>query len=731
MPSLWFEALAPYLHEPQPHGDPWESSDPGLEEVKRLSKFVDHGVREFLDYLNHAKRHLEETSIAIGWRPAGNESAETEEDGGVWIELIPPPDDRGQFDRDVLEFFRGQTDRIYEARERNGSGHFRRENEITIIDFDENAHRLLLERRPGEDYLLLRPNTYTTSCQIKALNQLRYAPRQAHLPLLRLLGPAEPKKGSDPLSGRPVPPMRWPDVQPQDPQRWFILDRELEGVEEQRDFVRKALGTPDFAILEGPPGSGKTTVICELILQMLSQNKRVLLCASTHVAVDNVLERLTSGDAEWARHVLPIRIGDKRRVSQRAREYQLDTITTTLRGQIRRHLESVRKRTRAQEMMLALTKDTKALSDLLLDCANIVCGTTIGILQHPTIKAHLDACGMTPHFDMLIIDEASKTTFQEFLVPALLARRWVLVGDPRQLSPYVDDGEVAAHIRAALPDPDARNACLDVFDNARQKEDPERWKPVAVVADETVHDRYKVQAKELGIKWVEARSVTDPIEFYRAPILLATRKDLKDADQWPLDLLAIRGTEPGMDSLRCRIRGYAGIAPKSRDTDPERSWETEIAWRLIRIYEQRLFEQEDQRHDTSQRYKEDIEQLEPRFLDPLRRREVMRRLLDTQRLAMPSVLESLQNGFGRPEHVTPTTLTEGLPEDALEQRHTLLTYQRRMHPDISRFPREHIYENDALRDPRGMEKQRDWGAGPWPDLPSRAVWCHVQTKTKG
>ena len=42
----------------------------------------------------------------------------------------------------------------------------------------------------------------------------------------------------------------------------------------------------------GPPGSGKTTAICELVLQLAKQGKRALLCASTHVAVDNVLERI-------------------------------------------------------------------------------------------------------------------------------------------------------------------------------------------------------------------------------------------------------------------------------------------------------------------------------------------------------------------------------------------------------------------------------------------------------
>jgi len=52
---------------------------------------------------------------------------------------------------------------------------------------------------------------------------------------------------------------------------WEVIkeDEKRDGYAEQREFVEKALNTPDFAILEGPPGSGKTTVILELICQII------------------------------------------------------------------------------------------------------------------------------------------------------------------------------------------------------------------------------------------------------------------------------------------------------------------------------------------------------------------------------------------------------------------------------------------------------------------------------
>ena len=53
----------------------------------------------------------------------------------------------------------------------------------------------------------------------------------------------------------------------------FLIDDTRAGCNQQRDFVEKALATPDFAFLWGPPGSGKTTAICELVAQLAAKGK--------------------------------------------------------------------------------------------------------------------------------------------------------------------------------------------------------------------------------------------------------------------------------------------------------------------------------------------------------------------------------------------------------------------------------------------------------------------------
>ncbi len=306
------------------------------------------------------------------------------------------------------------------------------------------------------------PETYTLRKQLDAVRALENAPHPDHRPLLDL------------FQGRRY--VTWPDVVPEpiEDEEWILLRPEQSsaplrpGTEEQRRFVEIALATPDFAILEGPPGSGKTTTICELILQQLRRNRRVLLCASTHVAVNNVIERLMAEDQPARDQVIPVRIGDRSKVSEAVKPWQIETLQKTEKDRLRAWLRAQTRLTRSQRTLLEALDwpGGDVVSRIILDSANVVCGTTIGILQHPDIKRSLEQehLGRVPVFDLLIVDEASKTTFQEFLVPALLAKKWVMVGDAKQLSPYVEEAHLAANLDAAVPSAEVRAAALDVFE---------------------------------------------------------------------------------------------------------------------------------------------------------------------------------------------------------------------------------------------------------------------------
>jgi hypothetical protein len=83
----------------------------------------------------------------------------------------------------------------------------------------------------------------------------------------------------------------------------------------KREAVEAAMGSPDVLLVEGPPGTGKTTLIAELVAQELARDRemRILISSQTHSALDNVLERLDDLDLDCSPRMLRIgRVGHER-----------------------------------------------------------------------------------------------------------------------------------------------------------------------------------------------------------------------------------------------------------------------------------------------------------------------------------------------------------------------------------------------------------------------------------
>lgn len=100
------------------------------------------------------------------------------------------------------------------------------------------------------------------------------------------------------LDGRDAkPPL--PAVPYRDPGEQFDDDKLV--------VLKKALGTQDILAVEGPPGTGKTRLIEEIISQYLyfHPGHRVLLSSQTHAALDNVIDRL----AKRHSHLDLVRVG--------------------------------------------------------------------------------------------------------------------------------------------------------------------------------------------------------------------------------------------------------------------------------------------------------------------------------------------------------------------------------------------------------------------------------------
>jgi len=69
--------------------------------------------------------------------------------------------------------------------------------------------------------------------------------------------------------------------------------------------------------------------------------------------------------------------------------------------------------------------------DAIVDNAQVIGGTCIGLARHRAVG--------TARFDLCIVDEASKATATETLVPLVRAESWILVGDQRQLPPFQEE----------------------------------------------------------------------------------------------------------------------------------------------------------------------------------------------------------------------------------------------------------------------------------------------------
>ena len=176
----------------------------------------------------------------------------------------------------------------------------------------------------------------------------------------------------------------------------------------QKEAILSAINAEDYSLILGTPGSGKSTVIVELIQILLSRGKTVLVTSHTNTAVDNILARLIEKNVDF------IRIGNKKSVSKEVQPYMIGGDRHPVDGMegLREVMENVR-----------------------------VLGCTCYNMSHPIFSSHSRGDGK---FDYCIVDEASQITLPAVLGPLLKVDKFVLVGDHYQLPPLVVSEAAAA-----------------------------------------------------------------------------------------------------------------------------------------------------------------------------------------------------------------------------------------------------------------------------------------------
>lgn len=220
----------------------------------------------------------------------------------------------------------------------------------------------------------------------------------------------------------------------------------------QQSAVQFALTARDVAILHGPPGTGKTTTVVELIRQAVRRGDKVLACAPSNLGVDNLLERLVASGERV------IRLGHPARVLPQLQEHTLDLLVEQhddvrqARKRTREAFQLFRKagkwtrakpvpgaRSEMRSEARALLEDARRLEahavEQILNGADILCATLTGLDSEVLSRRQ---------FDLAVIDEACQSPEPACWIPLLRCQRLILAGDHCQLPPTVVSPEAAA-----------------------------------------------------------------------------------------------------------------------------------------------------------------------------------------------------------------------------------------------------------------------------------------------
>jgi len=181
-----------------------------------------------------------------------------------------------------------------------------------------------------------------------------------------------------------------------------------------------SLPEEDFFLVHGPPGTGKTRLISSLLFDAIINNRNVLICSHTNVAVDNALEKLLDLCSPAEKRNIS-RIGSLLKTSRRVYE-----VLPQMRfGRVPTISEIYGEISRRRVIGMTLSK--------------------LGIVRRFGLEKM--------HFDYVIIDEASMASIPLSLVGITeITKRFVLVGDHKQLAPIVaaDDEHVAEQLGISL-----------------------------------------------------------------------------------------------------------------------------------------------------------------------------------------------------------------------------------------------------------------------------------------
>ncbi len=160
----------------------------------------------------------------------------------------------------------------------------------------------------------------------------------------------------------------------------------------QKRAIINSLATPDIFLIQGPAGTGKTSVIVEIVHQLFMNGKRVIISAFTNMAIDNVGIQLKSAGIPF------IRLGSLHSTNMEIEEYHITN--------------------RKDEYVTAIENNLPI----------IILSTTSNMAKDQYVDLMMD---------YVILDEAAQMTAPECMKTLLHGEKAIFVGDHKQLQPII------------------------------------------------------------------------------------------------------------------------------------------------------------------------------------------------------------------------------------------------------------------------------------------------------
>jgi DNA replication ATP-dependent helicase Dna2 len=199
---------------------------------------------------------------------------------------------------------------------------------------------------------------------------------------------------------------------PRPPQEWDAAT--AQPATAAPEVVARALAAPDWFVLCGPPGTGKTrSVLRELAIRLVADDKHTLLAAYTNRAVDEICEQLMDAGLPF------IRIGSRLGTSPAYRPYLLDNMIRDL--------------------------PTRQMVRARLTSTPLYVGTISSLLGRPELF-------QLKQFDVAVVDEASQVLEGPMLALLAKAKKFILIGDHRQLPAVVTQEAETSAVAPAVAD---------------------------------------------------------------------------------------------------------------------------------------------------------------------------------------------------------------------------------------------------------------------------------------